>query len=291
MNCKIVQDLLPNYIDGLTNEETNKYIEKHLQECKECSKVYETMKKDIEDSNTEQYQAETNYLKKYNKKLRIFKIIIIIIVLIFVFVIGRRMIVLHNLQTKMSNYENADNFHFKTIYYNEDSMDQFEIYKLGNKYKAVIHYISLEFNNKITRFGNGETENWYIESGDAKLAEIKREPLGSIAIGGQMYDNFWDFIKIAFTTQITSEKCNGIDCYKLQTTSIINEVLSIKSHETAYYEKSTGLLIRSISDQNAILNNDNGSGQIQDYRYDFGNVREEEFIEPDINEYKIQAET
>ena len=23
--CKIIQDLLPNYIEGLTNEETNKY--------------------------------------------------------------------------------------------------------------------------------------------------------------------------------------------------------------------------------------------------------------------------
>ena len=29
--CKIVQDLLPNYVDGLTNEETNKYIEEHIK--------------------------------------------------------------------------------------------------------------------------------------------------------------------------------------------------------------------------------------------------------------------
>ena len=29
--CKIVQDLLPNYIENLTNEETNKYIEEHLK--------------------------------------------------------------------------------------------------------------------------------------------------------------------------------------------------------------------------------------------------------------------
>ena len=33
-DCKIVQDLLPNYIEKLTNEETNKYIEEHLNECK-----------------------------------------------------------------------------------------------------------------------------------------------------------------------------------------------------------------------------------------------------------------
>ena len=33
--CKIVQDLLPSYVDKLTNEETNQYIEEHLKECKE----------------------------------------------------------------------------------------------------------------------------------------------------------------------------------------------------------------------------------------------------------------
>ena len=38
-DCKIVQDLLPNYIEKLTNDETNKYVEEHL---KECSKSYKT---------------------------------------------------------------------------------------------------------------------------------------------------------------------------------------------------------------------------------------------------------
>ena len=41
--CKIVQDLLPSYVDKLTNEETNQYIEEHLKECKECQKVLENM--------------------------------------------------------------------------------------------------------------------------------------------------------------------------------------------------------------------------------------------------------
>ena len=42
-NCKIVQDLLPNYIENLTNEETNRFIEEHLKECPECQKVLENM--------------------------------------------------------------------------------------------------------------------------------------------------------------------------------------------------------------------------------------------------------
>ena len=39
-DCKIVQDLLPNYIENLTNEETNKFIDEHLKECNECQKIF-----------------------------------------------------------------------------------------------------------------------------------------------------------------------------------------------------------------------------------------------------------
>ena len=50
-NCRIVQDLLPNYIEKLTSEETNTFIEEHLTECEDCKKIYETMKKDYKIEN------------------------------------------------------------------------------------------------------------------------------------------------------------------------------------------------------------------------------------------------
>lgn len=43
MKCCIVKDLLPNYIDGLTNEETNEEINAHLDTCADCRAVYEKM--------------------------------------------------------------------------------------------------------------------------------------------------------------------------------------------------------------------------------------------------------
>ena len=66
---KIVQDLLPNYIDGLTNAETNLFIEKHIKECDDCKKIFENMKQDLE---------EANYIKKYSKKLKLLKILLFI---------------------------------------------------------------------------------------------------------------------------------------------------------------------------------------------------------------------
>ena len=47
-DCKIVQDLLPNYIDKLTSKETNTYIEEHVSSCKDCKKILDNMQKDIQ---------------------------------------------------------------------------------------------------------------------------------------------------------------------------------------------------------------------------------------------------
>lgn len=246
------------------------------------------MKSEIKNENSASVEFETKYLKKFNKKLKALKVIILTIILIFVFIIGRRMIILHDIQTKMSKYENVDNFYMKTHYYNEDDMTVIEAYKKENNYKEVNHHISFTMNGTLTRYSNGKKENIYVESGKSKLAELNREPLGICNIGGQMYSNIWDFIKLAFTTQITSEKCNGIVCYKLQTSDIIYNGEYTKSHTTDYIEKSTGLIIRTINDENIILNNDKSSGQVQDYRYEFGNVKDSDFVEPNINEYKIQ---
>ena len=46
-DCKIVQDLLPNYVDNLTQKETNDFLEDHLKNCEECSKKLDAMKAEI----------------------------------------------------------------------------------------------------------------------------------------------------------------------------------------------------------------------------------------------------
>lgn len=76
--CKIVQDLLPNYIDGLTNEETNLFIEKHIKECDDCKKIFENMKQDLKIDKTIKNLEEANYIKKYSKKLKLLKILLFI---------------------------------------------------------------------------------------------------------------------------------------------------------------------------------------------------------------------
>ncbi len=44
MNCSIVKDLIPLYIDGCCSEESEKAVEKHISDCRDCKKIVEDMK-------------------------------------------------------------------------------------------------------------------------------------------------------------------------------------------------------------------------------------------------------
>jgi hypothetical protein len=44
MNCNIVKDLIPLYIDGCCSEESEKAVEEHVSSCAECKRLYEDMK-------------------------------------------------------------------------------------------------------------------------------------------------------------------------------------------------------------------------------------------------------
>ena len=78
-DCKIVQDLLPNYIETLTSEETNLFIEEHLKECKECQNILENMQNEIKINKEKRDGREVDYIKKYNKKMKLWKKILLMI--------------------------------------------------------------------------------------------------------------------------------------------------------------------------------------------------------------------
>ena len=47
VSCNIIQDLLPNYIENITTEETNEEVRLHLSECETCQNVYDSMTKRV----------------------------------------------------------------------------------------------------------------------------------------------------------------------------------------------------------------------------------------------------
>lgn len=62
--CHMIQDLLPNYIDGCTSEKTNQDIQDHLAQCSACHKLYEEMKKPLPIKENH----DIDYLKHIKKK-------------------------------------------------------------------------------------------------------------------------------------------------------------------------------------------------------------------------------
>lgn len=63
LDCMIVQDLLPNYIEKLTNDITNKAIEEHIISCKQCSEMLDIMTPEISIKKTTP-KKELKFLKK-----------------------------------------------------------------------------------------------------------------------------------------------------------------------------------------------------------------------------------
>lgn len=71
MNCNIIKDLLPSYVDGICSEDTVELIEEHLHTCDDCKKYLAMMKTDYAETIPEPDRAAIAPFKKINKKRRI----------------------------------------------------------------------------------------------------------------------------------------------------------------------------------------------------------------------------
>lgn len=69
LTCAVVRDLLPAYTEGLTEQETNEAVERHLEGCSQCRGLCSRMRRDAEKvPQTE--EKELDYLKAVNRRGR-----------------------------------------------------------------------------------------------------------------------------------------------------------------------------------------------------------------------------
>lgn len=69
LQCEIVQDLLPSYVDGLTSEVTNTAIREHTGNCEECSQMLERMQEPQKMKMDAVQKEEIDFLKKIKSRL------------------------------------------------------------------------------------------------------------------------------------------------------------------------------------------------------------------------------
>ncbi len=303
-DCKIVQDLLPSYIEKLTNDETNKYIEEHISTCENCKKVLEAMQNDLDFDNKKVEKIEVKYLKKYRNKLRIFEVILILIIVIFLGNIVRKMIILSNLSNNAKTYATSTNYHRMTygydygdyhkLAYGNDgaTFRRIDVYTLENKRMMLFTKYSDEGNEIIkilaSKPENAEENTYisnktYIEKGENKTVYLGQNTsayfdfsneVDMFYFGGRR--NLWDLFVFSLFTTVQPQEYHGKECY------YISAPANKSIYGAMYIDKQTGLPICTVGG-----NQDENTQLITEYVYEFNTVTEDVFAEPDISEYEI----
>ena len=263
--CNIIKDLLPSYIENLTNEETNSFIESHIADCPECKELLENMRKEIEVNRPKKEEKNFKYIKSYSKRLKIFRNILLIIALVFILIVTRRFIIITDLSNKAKIAESKANYYIKSeCYLNK----VFQTYEKYNKDK-----ISLT-TNKIYYIDNPNNIEEYInyasDKENLKLAKnIQEQNLETINkdIGlditnyTSVFHTIPEKLYFALTTSIQNVILSNNQCY----------LLKIDNAEE-FIDADTGLIVKII---------DNDKNRVTDFYYEFDTVTDEDVELPD----------
>lgn len=298
--CKIIQDLLPNYIENLTTKETKAYIEEHLEKCQSCKQVLERMKQEFNLNITKKDNREVKYIKKFNKKINILKLIISLILVVFIILTARKVIIISSLSKNAENTINTSNYHTVTYSYYLEDYSKTEVFSLGDKKKIITTQRKDNGINKITIFArknesSSENDKKYIAN---IYREVKDEKDGKfekvvnlnqeieIFVNPQNVtktENYLQLFVYSILSSVKDTTFNGEECYYISNFKSVNNNLE----EGMYVNKSTGLPISSIAYEYKNPDGTRGRVPTSDYIYEFNEVKEEEFVEPNIDEYKV----
>lgn len=85
--CKIVQDLIPLYIDDLLSEESAETVRSHAESCEECKKMLERCREPLPEAEKPDAQAYKKSLRKdrINFACKLILICVLVTVVLFVF--------------------------------------------------------------------------------------------------------------------------------------------------------------------------------------------------------------
>lgn len=214
-----------------------------------------------------------------NKKriLKILGLLLLIIIIILCAHTTRNYIIVTKLQKNIAKYTQSTNFHIEIIQDTNNGKKITTNYytKDGKKVVAIETTTDTE-TNKMTMYDNIERRCTYWDTANEKKAQIFKED-EEFFIEVQIFnnlDNDTTFQKI-ISCALAKIKSSG-DLYIINHYTSPTTLSGVKKDEI-YIEKDTGLLVKQIIDDETFLK-----------KYEFDNVKDEIFVEPDINLYTIQ---
>lgn len=203
-------------------------------------------------------------------------IIVIMIVILLVHTI-RNYVIITNLQNKISQFSNSTNYYTKSVA-NESNgtIITMKYYKKDNR---EVVFLERNLNGEITKvsmYNNGERTDTYAETKDSKVVQLNSGILMSINIYNYLEtENNWQTFLGSICSTVKSTSYNGKECYIIKG-FMSSTSLTFEGAET-YIEKDTGLFVKTTEGK-----------IVTDKEYEFNNVDNSIFKEPDISQYTIK---
>lgn len=134
LECDVIQDLLPSYVDKISSNATNRVVEEHIEKCIKCKNNLNNMAKEVDAKLTKNKEERINYLKGYKKRrqlLIIVSILVTIAILAITFVINvkNKNILLDKYSYIDVNKVNVEYMYIKENEYKNDSTGEIVIQK------------------------------------------------------------------------------------------------------------------------------------------------------------------
>ena len=214
---------------------------------------------------------------KIKKVLKILGIIVVILIILLLIYTIRNYVIIRNLQNKFSQYSNSSNYYIKSVSTDRDgTIVTTEYYQKDNKQALFLEKNLNGELSKISMYNNGERTDIFWENEENKTAQLDSGTTISMDIYNYLEtDNNWQTFLGCLTSRIKSTNYNGKDCYLINgfmsSTSLTSEDAEI------YIDKETGLFVKT-----------NESGIDNEREYEFDNVDDSIFEEPDISQYTIK---
>ena len=220
--------------------------------------------------------------------------------MVFIILTARKVIIISSLSKNAENTINTSNYHTVTYSYYLEDYSKTEVFSLGDKKKIITTQRKDNGINKITIFArknesSSENDKKYIAN---IYREVKDEKDGKIEkvvnlnqeieifVNPQNVtktENYLQLFVYSILSSVKDTTFNGEECYYISNFKSVNNNLE----EGIYVNKSTGLPISSIAYEYKNPDGTRGRVPTSDYIYEFNEVKEEEFVEPNIDEYKV----
>lgn len=287
-DCELVRDLLPSYIDNLTSDETNEFIELHIKNCPECKACLDELQKTASTDEKEKSTKFVKFAKKNQRKMRILKSIVFLVLAVILVNYVRNVVIYLNIIKKNKESLSCTNYHYQSYRYHKNRLLVDDYYVKDNKYMAIRNGVDMEdnerhFNYKYIDYYDGTTYYQYnIDSVSGIKFYTSRE--GTMEDTFFPFENDYEFLTLnpflaSIGDRITNTKCNNKDCYKLDFK--LNNTYS----RAIFIDKNTGLLVRDLIHS---LSTDipGATDGVYDYYINLNVVTDDDLKVPNVEEYK-----